>query len=179
MLIIYTKRNLLMITFIITVIIFSIINWMCNLTTTYIQQNKQLQSSQNNIAFIDTKSLWQIEIPKINLTAPIAEGIDANTLNNYVGHFPTTSNLEGNVGLAAHNRGFQKNYFEHLKELELGDIIIYNTESDSKSYKVSSINIIDETDWTYLEKTEDNRITLITCVENQSTKRRCVQAVEI
>ncbi len=29
-------------------------------------------------------------------------------LNGYIGHFPTTSNLDGNVGLAAHNRGYNK-----------------------------------------------------------------------
>ena len=31
----------------------------------------------------------------------------------------------------------------------------------------------------YEENTEDNRITLITCVENMYEYRRCVQAVEI
>ena len=38
--------------------------------------------------------------------------------------------------------------------------------------------IIDETDWSYLQETEDNRLTLITCVKGQSDKRLCVQAVE-
>ena len=75
--------------------------------------------------------------------------------------------------------GFQKNYFERLKELELGDIIIYKTESGSKTYKVNVIEIIDDTNWSYLEKTNDNRITLITCVENKPEKRRCVQGIEI
>ena len=75
--------------------------------------------------------------------------------------------------------GFQKNYFERLKELELGDIIIYKTENESKKYKVELIEIIDDTNWSYLEKTNDNRITLITCVENKPEKRRCVQGIEI
>ena len=38
---------------------------------------------------------------------------------------------------------------------------------------------IEDTDWSKLSKTEDNRITLITCVRNVPTKRYCVQAVEI
>ena len=75
--------------------------------------------------------------------------------------------------------GFQKNYFEHLKELEIGDIIIYKTESGTKKYKVDVITIIEDINWSYLEKTEDNRITLITCVENKPEKRRCVQGIEI
>ena len=38
--------------------------------------------------------------------------------------------------------------------------------------------IIKDTEWKYLKNTEDNRLTLITCVENQPEYRRCVQAVE-
>ena len=75
--------------------------------------------------------------------------------------------------------GFQKNYFERLKELEIGDIIIYKTENGSKKYKVDVITIIEDTDWSYLEKTKDNKITLITCVENKPKERRCVQGIEI
>jgi len=39
--------------------------------------------------------------------------------------------------------------------------------------------IIYETDWSMIENTEDNRITLITCVENREEYRLCVQAKEI
>ena len=46
-------------------------------------------------------------------------------------------------------------------------------------YKVILNKIIHQTDWTYIEDTSDNRITLITCVENMYEYRRCVQAVEI
>ena len=75
--------------------------------------------------------------------------------------------------------GYQKNYFEHLKELDIGDIIIYKTESGTKKYKVDVITIIEDTDWSYLEETKENKITLITCVENKPQKRRCVQGIEI
>jgi len=39
--------------------------------------------------------------------------------------------------------------------------------------------VIEDTDWSYLQKTKENRITLITCVKNQPTKRLCVQGIEI
>ena len=39
--------------------------------------------------------------------------------------------------------------------------------------------VIEETDWSYLQETEDNRITLITCVANKPKNRLCVQAVEV
>ena len=43
---------------------------------------------------------------------------------------------------------------------------------------VETKTIIEETDFSYLKSTDDNRITLITCVSGQKEKRLCVQAVE-
>jgi len=58
-----------------------------------------------------TTSVWQIEIPKINLIAPIAEGTSQDVMNEYVGHFENTSLWKGNIGLAAHNRRLSKKLF--------------------------------------------------------------------
>ena len=58
-----------------------------------------------------------IEIPKINLAANIVEGTTEEILNSYVGHFSETVCINGNVGLAAHNRGYPVNYFARIKEL--------------------------------------------------------------
>lgn len=74
--------------------------------------------------------------------------------------------------------GYPVNYFGKIKELEIGDEIIYKTKNETKIYKVIISTIIKDTDWSYLQETKDNRITLITCVENRPTYRRCVQAIE-
>ena len=125
------------------------------------------------------KSNWYIEIPAIGLSASIAEGTNKQTLELYIGHFKETSKLIGNVGLAAHNRGYLNNYFEHLKDLKVGDEIRYYYQGQEKRYVVEKQKIIQDTDWTMLEDTEDNRMTLITCVENEPSYRRCIQAIEI
>lgn len=75
--------------------------------------------------------------------------------------------------------GFPINYFEKIKDLKLGDEIIYRTPLGEKKYSVTLSKIIEETDWSYLQETEENRITLITCVRNKPNKRLCVQAIEI
>lgn len=75
--------------------------------------------------------------------------------------------------------GYPVNYFGKLKELKTGDKIIYTTEQGTKEYEVTLSIIIKDIDWSYLEETEDNRITLITCVENKPEYRRCIQAKEI
>lgn len=125
-----------------------------------------------------TNNIWQIQIPKISLIANISEGTTTEVLNQYVGHFENTQKELGNIGLAAHNRGYEVNYFKDLKLLKQGDEIIYKYNEYEKIYEVEKCRIIKDTEWEYLEKTEDNRLTLITCVENEPEFRRCVQAVE-
>ncbi len=134
-----------------------------------------IKSNQENEK---NNELWQIEISCIDLIANIEEGTSKETLNRNVGHFDETEKEFGNVGLAAHNRGYDVNYFSRLKELIIDDEIIYTVNGHQRKYKVSLITIIDDTDWKYLEKTNDNRLTLITCVENVPEKRRCIQAIE-
>ena len=70
------------------------------------------------------------------------------------------------------------NYFESLKDVKKGDEIKYKYDNFEKIYVVDTIEIIRNTDWSYLENSEENMITLITCVENQPEYRRCVQATE-
>ena len=122
--------------------------------------------------------IWQIEIPKISLIANIAQGTTKEILNKYVGHFEETQIESGNIGLAAHNRGYEVNYFKDLKELQKGDEIKYKHNKFEKIYEVEKCRIIKDTEWEYLENTEENMLTLITCVENQPEYRRCIQAIE-
>lgn len=127
---------------------------------------------------INLKAKWRIEIPKINVIAPIKSGTTQDVLAAAVGHFEQTDKWNGNVALAGHNRGYNCNFFQNIKKLEIGDKIIYHTEKGERKYKVVMNKIIKQTDWRYIQETEDNRITLITCVENQRNLRLCVLGVE-
>lgn len=182
----YTKRNVFIVTLAITILIYVFISviWFelnKNESTNYTQEEVLTKDTQENIEPKENKKhIWQIHIPKIDLIADIEEGTTQSVIAKYVGHFSKTSILNGNVGLAAHNRGIGvASYFKNIKDLELGDEIIYQKDEEIKRYKVIENTIIDERDWTYLEETNDNRITLITCVENQPQFRRCVQATEV
>ena len=140
-----------------------------------IQQETKQESQEEEVSEIKE---WKIEIPIISLEAPIAEGTDNATMDKYVGHFEETSKIEGNVGLAAHNRGYPVNYFAKIKNLKKGDEIHYKYNGAEKIYEVEIIKVIKDTDWTYLENTQANKITLITCVEDAPMYRRCIQAIE-
>lgn len=121
---------------------------------------------------------WKIEIPSISLVANISEGTTDETLSKFVGHFEITPKQEGNIGLAAHNRGYSVNYFADIKNLKEGEEVIYTYGEFSKTYVVTKNIKISDTDWSYLDNSIENKVTLITCIENEPQYRRCVQAVE-
>lgn len=125
-----------------------------------------------------TKGSWCLEIPNINLKATIAEGTSKETMDKFIGHFEESKKWTGNICLAAHNRGYENNYFAEVKTLKEGDKIRYYYQDDSREYVVEKNEIIQATDVSCLENTEDNRLTLITCVENEPNYRRCVKAIE-
>ena len=137
-------------------------------------------SNDNAIILNETNKLnnWYIQIDKIALKAPIQEGTSKEILDDYVGHFEESSKNLGNICLAAHNRGYKNNYFSRLKELQEGDEIKYIYQDIEKTYIVTKHEIIQNTDWSNLEPTEENTITLITCVENEPEYRRCIQGME-
>lgn len=144
-------------------------------------ENENYISSQNNTTESESEMIdydWYIKIPKIDLIAPIEETVEKEVMNRSVGHFSNTSKWNGNVGLGAHNRGYNVNYFANIKKLKKFDLIEYGYNGTKRQYLVSNIVIIKDTDWSYLEETEENKITLITCVENEPNYRRCIQGIE-
>ena len=57
--------------------------------------------------------------------------------------------------------------------------MIYETRFGKRKYTVSVIKPINETDWSdIITKDETNKVTMVTCIESQPTKRLLVQANE-
>ena len=75
------------------------------------------------------------------------------------------------MGLAAHNC---RNFWRDLHTLSYGDIIIYNSTLGTKTYAIYSMTIICQSDWSLLENTDTNMLTLITCVRR--TKRIAISS---
>ena len=123
-------------------------------------------------------SLGTLEIPAIGLTVDIFEGTDAATLKRGAGHFEDTSIWDGNVGFAAHNRG-ANSYFGKIHTLELGDRITLTTRLGTRTYEVTSVSKVSETDRSALAASQSNVITLYTCVRDERDFRWCVTGQEI
>lgn len=179
----FKKINTKVLTIFIT-IMFILININSNLKNNENSNyTNEIVNVSNELNFINSeniinKEIWKLEIPKINLTADIAEGTSEEILNKYVGHFEESQNEFGNIALAAHNRGYPVNYFRNLKKLEIGDEIYYTYNGIKNIYKVITKKIIKETEVEILENTKENILTLITCVENEPKLRRCIQAIK-
>lgn len=139
------------------------------------------ENFQNDINIEESKQEfeWALKIPKINLYAEISEGTEPDILNQYIGHFTDSKTESGNVCLAAHNRGYNVNYFTDLKSLEIGDEIYYYINNNEYKYEVFEILVIYETDWSVTQNTEEDIITLITCIENREEYRLCVQGIKV
>ena len=123
--------------------------------------------------------LGTLKIPELDLSVKIYEGTTNSVLKKGVGHFKDTSIWNGNVCLAAHNRG-TNDYFGEIHELDYGDKIKLTTKKGTRTYEVFSIKKISVNDTSDLQGTSDNIITLITCVKNEADYYRwCVQAAEV
>ena len=121
-------------------------------------------------------SLGTLKIPAIGLTVKVYEGTRSSTLAKGAGHFEDTSLWDGNCCIAGHNCGV-RNDFGKLHTLEIGDTITWTTKLGTRTYEVTSVSKVKETDTSGTAPTSDNRLTLYTCVRNQRDYRWCVTAV--
>jgi sortase A len=103
----------------------------------------------------------RIEIPRIDVSAIVLEGVDKKTLRRGVGRIPETAmpGDEGNVGLAAHRDSF----FRGLKDIRKNDIITLKTLDDTYYYRVSWTEIVLPADTQVLAGTGVPELTLVTC----------------
>ena len=123
-------------------------------------------------------SIGTVKIPSLGITRKVWEGETTTSMSKGMGHYSATSAWDGNVGVCGHNRG-SSYAIGSIKNLKQGDVITYTTVYGTRTYAVSSVETIASTDWSKLQATADNRITLTTCLANTPEKRVCVQAVEV
>jgi sortase A len=102
-----------------------------------------------------------LAIPRLGLSAVIAEGDDEATLKVAVGHLPDTPLpwQDGNSALAAHRDTF----FRPLKHIRPGDELHLSTVYGDFKYQVRTTMVVDPDDLWVLDPTGRPTLTLITC----------------
>ena len=126
-----------------------------------------------------------LSIPAIDLEVKAIDPGTADMLSvmdKGVAHFPVSSAWDGNVALSAHNATADGSpaYFKDLHKLKTGDEVFYTTALGERRYEVAHIIKITDTDWDYiLDRPDENRLTLVTCVSGEPSNRLMVQAKEV
>ena len=126
-------------------------------------------------------SIGILSIPALGLSVNVYEAEDEmEAMSRGVAHFKSTSAYDGNVGLSAHNINFDgtDGYFKNLHTLKTGDTVSYKTALGEREYEVSLVKTISETDWSYLSRSTENRLTMVTCISGKPTQRVLVQAIQ-
>lgn len=126
-------------------------------------------------------SIGVLSIPALGLSVNVYEAEDEmEAMSRGVAHFKSTSAYDGNVGLSAHNINFDgtDGYFKNLHTLKTGDTVSYKTALGEREYEVSLVKTISETDWSYLSRSTENRLTMVTCISGKPTQRVLVQAIQ-
>ena len=124
-------------------------------------------------------SIGTLSIPALGMTKKVYDGETVSNLRLGVAHFEGTSAWDGNVGFCGHNRG-SYGYFAGIWNLSTGSEIIYSTVHGTRTYEVYSVRKITKYEVDVLNPTNENILTLVTCVPDQAqTHRWCVQAVAV
>lgn len=175
----FKKSNVNILSFFISSIIFLIIISIINYPKTSNINNSSINITNSLDEEIKEIEKWTIEIKSLGLKANINE-IDGDTpTDDYVGHFKDTSILGDNIALIAFNYGKDKNYFANLKDLKIGDEIIYTVNDKVKKYKVSFNQIIKKQNLkSIIENNNTSSLKLFTYVKNLSNNLRYVYAQE-
>ncbi len=109
----------------------------------------------------DPGLIGRVEIPRLDISVVVREGVDAGTLSRAVGHVPNTAlpGGAGNIGIAAHRDTF----FRNVRNIRNGDSIRMVTWKGTYEYIVDSLKIVDPTEVKVLDPTPQPSITLVTC----------------
>jgi sortase A len=106
----------------------------------------------------------RIQIPAIDVDAPIVQGVDKEQLKKGVGQIPGTANpgQVGNMVLSAHNDAYGE-LFRYLDRLKPGDEFTVLTNLKAYTYVVTGWELVEPDRIEVLAPTPDATATLISC----------------
>lgn len=131
---------------------------------------------------MDGDSIGILTIPDIGVSARVYEGEDDMAMMaKGIARFRHTSAWDGHIGLSAHNINLNGSpgHFLNIHTLAEGAVIRYETALGVREYAVESVFEVDENDWSALARTQENRISLVTCITGKPTLRLIVTGIEI
>lgn len=120
-------------------------------------------------------AIGEIEIPAIGVSEFVVEGTETDDLRKGPGHYPDTP-LPGGRGTSA-IAGHRTTYgapFRDLDKLEPGDRIVVDMPSGHLTYRVTRIEIVDDSDFSVLEAVGYKQLILSACHPLYSATERII-----
>lgn len=105
--------------------------------------------------------MGRLEIPRLRISAIVAEGSDVTTLRHAVGHIPSTAQpgSPGNCALAGHRDTFLRG----LGDVRVDDFIDLVTPGRTYRYQVVWSAVVEPRQVEVLDPTASPSLTLVTC----------------
>ncbi len=121
----------------------------------------------------------EIIIKSLNIKGNIFQGKDSQTMNLGFWHYPISQypGEKGNSVIIGHrfqNIPPKTDTFYNLDKVKIGDEIIVQHKEGEYKYIVIDSQVIDPNDLSVLGKTDDYRLTLITCTPLWTSEKRLV-----
>jgi sortase A len=112
-------------------------------------------------ALAEMDPIGQLKIPRVHISAMVAEGTTSQVLSRAVGHITGTAlpGQTGNVTLAAH----RDTWFRHLGDVRKGDIITLQVPGHEYHYEVRFTAVVGPKDTWVLRPTTGETLTLLSC----------------
>jgi len=157
--------------------------------TTSLQNLNEIDEFEESVISIATKTLTnqaakaeflpdvvgRLTILSANINHYVVFGVEDEKLEYGPGYIVGTSlpGTGGNFAIAGHRTTYGAP-FGNLDRVQLGETIIFQTNTNEYKYKVVDVQIVSPTDNFVLENFGDDRITLTTCHPKFSAKQRLI-----
>ena len=120
-------------------------------------------------------ALGKIEIPKLDVSKILYEGVTLTTLDRGPGHWPGTAlpGTVGNVVVGGHRTSHDRP-FRNVDKLGTGDEVVFTTDAGRFVYTVTSTEVVTPDAIRIIDQTPEPTATLFACTPPGSTKYRLV-----
>ena len=120
-----------------------------------------------------------LTVERLGRRMNVIAGATMEAMDFGAGHFSFTGLNTGNTGLIGHNRGNTNGFFSFVRLLREGDILTLEAGGIIRSYAVTMVYYVYETDFAPLMQFGDTRLTLVTCREYHRNQRRIAVAIAL
>lgn len=174
--------------------IFILLYWWMNQTPIIVQANLPTAQNTEIASAQKEETNWQLEIPIIEVSAPISLNVDGNNETQYLSALEkgvaqlagsSIPGQSGNVFIFGHssyyfyNSGKYKSVFRNLNKLEIDDEVKITSNLKTYNYQVVNKKIVNPDQVDIVESKDDKQtLTLMTCYPLYTSLKRLVIIAE-